>query len=341
MLLGACGPTPTPPPASDFDILAQNAEGYQQARPGTPLSFPRDHGPHPDYRVEWWYLTANLFAADGTPYGVQWTLFRQALAPQPDDVGTNPWLGRQVWMAHAAVSTSSEHFSFQRYARGGTHGGLAQAGVATQPFAAWLDDWRLESVGADWLPLTVSARDDGVSFELALSSDRAPVPQGDAGFSQKHPEGGGSMYYSHPWLQATGTLTIDGQVIEVTGDAWLDREWSSQFLQPDQQGWDWFALHLDSGEKLMLYRLRGSEGADDYAHGVLLSPGGTRRLLDHQAIDFRPVEWSRVAGRRLPTDWVIELSELNRTLRVTALHPDQWMATDFAYWEGVVTVSGD
>jgi predicted secreted hydrolase len=178
-------------------------------------------------------------------------------------------------------------------------------------------------------------------MDLRLEATGPLVLQGDAGFSQKHPGGGGSHYYSQPFLEARGTLEVDGQRVAVSGQAWLDREWSSQFLQPDQAGWDWFALHLDSGEKLMLFRLRGRAGDEDYHHGVLISPGGRSRALDPTRIGLQPLAKTVVAGRALPLNWRVDLPEIGRSLVVEALHPEQWLDVDFPYWEGVVLVRGD
>ncbi len=136
---------------------------------------------------------------------------------------------------------------------------------------------------------------------------------------------------------------MDGQRVAVRGPAWLDREWSSQFLQPDQAGWDWFALHLDSGDRLMIFRLRPVDSArasQAFLHGVLLAPDGTRTVLDPGRIGLRAAGWETVQGRELPLAWRIELPQVGRALDVRALHPRQWMDVDFAYWEGVVIATG-
>ncbi|MFT7288976.1 MAG: putative secreted hydrolase [Halieaceae bacterium] len=374
-LISGCSDPQRPQSTGDLATLAASAKGFRQASAATGLEFPRDHQAHNDYRIEWWYLTANLDDESGQPYGAQWTLFRIAQRPEGEDSNdTNPWQSPQVYMAHFAISTVTEHHAFQRYARGGSHGGQARAGVALEPFRAWIDDWFLRSATlqeidatveesqtpvprADtntkrvaskstpptqaWLPLEVYARQDNYSLSLALSSDQPMVLQGDAGFSRKHPNGGGSHYYSHPFLAAEGELLIDGKKVRVSGQAWLDREWSSQFLQADQSGWDWFALHLDSGEKLMLFRLHEADSETaNYRHGVLISPQGEKRDLDPSAIRFEVVERTSIQGRDLPTRWRIALAELDRELLVTALHPQQWLDVDFPYWEGAVTATG-
>lgn len=345
VLTVGCGPAPPATRTADLALLAESAAGFAQAQPDVPLTFPRDHGAHPDFRIEWWYLTANLVGDDGRAYGAQWTLFRTAVRPPGSPETGNPWQSQQVYMAHFALSGPGGHRAFQRYSRGGVHAGEARAGSVAEPFAAWLDDWELVSTGPGWLPLEVQARQEDHAMRLWLDSDRPIVLQGDEGFSRKHPDGGGSYYYSQPFLEAEGELIINGREVTVRGMAWLDREWSSQFLRPDQSGWDWFALHLDSGEKLMLFRLRGDPeaeaGAGTYRHGALIAADGTKHALDPERIGFRELKREKIAGRMLPLTWQIELPEIGRSMRVTTGKPEQWMDVDFPYWEGTVIVRGD
>jgi predicted secreted hydrolase len=343
-VLTACREGRSGKAAPDLAVLAQSADAYTRADPSRALEFPADHGAHPDFRIEWWYLTANLEDAEGEDYGAQWTLFRLATRPPGAEPAANPWQDGQMYMAHFALSTPQGHRGFQRYARGGEHGGAARAGARAQPFSAWLDDWSLHSVGAEWLPLEVVARQDEAGFRLQLKSHIGPVPQGEGGFSRKHPGGGGSHYYSQPFLEATGELWIDGGPIAVTGQAWLDREWSSQFLQADQSGWDWFALHLDSGEKLMLFQLRAAahrENEAPFRHAVLISANGATRALDSERVVLEVLETRRVAGRTLPLRWSVVLEEIGRRLEITARFDEQWMDVDFPYWEGVVIAQGE
>lgn len=339
--LAACSQSDSEQDA-DFAVLAGAAEGFEMARPGHHLAFPRDHGAHPAFRIEWWYLTANLEDAEGHIYGAQWTLFRFAVNPAGEKEPLNAWDSDQVFMAHFALSWPQGHQAWQRYARGGDHAGEARAGVSAEPFAAWLDDWQMVSSGPGWLPMKLQAREAAYGLELALSGHQGPILQGERGFSRKHPSGTGSYYYSQPFLQVNGTLELDGQQIQVEGQAWLDHEWSSQFLQADQAGWDWFAVHLDSGEKLMLFQLRQKAGAggEAFLHGVLIRPDGTTRQLDPAQMRLEALDYFAVEDRRLPLHWRVHLPEIQRELEIRALHPQQWMSVDFPYWEGVVLVSG-
>ena len=343
LLLGACSSEDSPAPGGDFSLLAKQAEDYKQARPGRKLTFPEDHGAHPDYRIEWWYLTANLADSEGTAYGAQWTLFRLAVRPPNTENLTDTAQDHQVFMAHMAITTSEDHVAFQRYARGEKADQMARASVSASPFSARLDDWVLQSDGDDWLPLRVHARQGDYAMDLYLQSHLPPVLQGDAGFSRKHADGGGSHYYSQPFLKASGELTVNGQKVSVTGDAWLDREWGSQFLQSDQVGWDWFSIHLDNGEKLMLFRLRervGGNGSGEFLDAALINVDGRRSPLDAEQVKIEVVGKTIVMGRNLPMKWHVRLPQMERDFMIEALHPNQWMNVDFPYWEGAVVVSG-
>ena len=343
VLTNGCGPAEVPVQGADFAVLAQHAQGYEQARPGQQLRFPRDHGPHPGYRIEWWYLTANLSDPAGQSFGAQWTLFRLAVKPPGLQIAENSWQKNQVFMAHMAITTPATHVSFQRYSRGGANMETDRAGVTSNPFSAWLDDWTLRSTGTGWLPMEVRAQQDKYAIHLQLQSDKPLVLHGDAGFSRKHVNGGGSFYYSQPFLKASGDLLVDGKIIPVTGEAWLDREWSSQFLQVDQVGWDWFSLHLESGEKLVLFQLRQqsvNNRDNNYRYGSLIAADGHTTALNPDLIRLSVLEQAVLAGRRLPVRWRLELPQIGRLFELEALHPEQWMDVDFPYWEGAIVVSG-
>lgn len=317
--------------AQGYAGLGTDAEGFAEVVPPAELAFPADHGPHPDFRIEWWYLTATLAGPDGTPYGVQWTLFRQAMAPG-DTAG---WESPQVWMAHAAITTADDH----RFAEAFARGGVGQAGVTLGPFRAVIDDWAMEGTDDSLSALTLRAGGEGFGYDLTLTTDRPPVPQGEAGYSVKSEAGQASFYYSQPFYAAAGTLTLDGRAIPVTGQAWLDREWSSQPLAADQDGWDWFALHLDSGEKAMLFRLRDSDGGAWLA-GTWIAADGTPAPLPRDGIEATPTAWAEVAGRRIPSGWRLAIPARGLAVDIAPLNAQSWMGTTYAYWEGPVRISG-
>src|SRR3954466_14326043 len=271
--------------AQGFAGLGREASGFASVVPGRALRFPADHGPHPDYRIEWWYLTANLVDATGAACGLQWTLFRQALAPGPQQEG---WANQQIWMGHAAVTRADTHRYSETFARGG----IGQAGVEAAPFRAWIDAWDMRGLDgmsdATIAPLDLAASGPDFSYALRLNAERPLVLQGVAGYSKKSERGQASYYFSQPFYTASGTLTVDGKPLQVTGSAWMDREWSSQPLASDQTGWDWFSLHLDSGEKLMLFRLRQNDG-QNYFSGNWIGPEGKSAQVAYADIIMTPI----------------------------------------------------
>ncbi|WP_036551319.1 lipocalin-like domain-containing protein [Neptunomonas japonica] len=341
-----------------FAGLGTSSKGYTHASSTTSISFPEDHGPHPDFRIEWWYLTANLENENREPMGIQWTLFRQAQQPQVPDVERGakpklePWATNQLWMAHMALSHGDRHRVAERFARGASEplpSVAHQAGVTAQPFIAWLDDWRLESLTnnsagdtLDHLRLTAQAEDENGTFgyRLELKAEGPLVRHGIHGFSQKSADGQGSMYYSQPFYRVSGEVMLDGERVAVRGQAWLDREWSSQLLSASQIGWDWFSLHLDSGARLMAFRLRGGgKNHDDYLSGSWIKPDGEVMPLDGSTLTLVPLASADAAGHRIPVRWRLTLPEQSLDLEITARHANRWMNTSVPYWEGAVSVS--
>ncbi|WP_163557688.1 lipocalin-like domain-containing protein [Halomonas sp. NO4] len=356
LLLAGCDASQETRQNTGFAGLGEAAGDFAQASPGTPLRFPIDHGPHPDYRIEWWYLTANLENADGEPLGLQWTLFRQALVPPDERPEPAPWAADQLWMAHFAVSQGESHRVAERFARSHSAGNDGQAGVRAAPFRAWLDDWqlasRVEDAASDtFAELSLSAHQDDdrgrFGADITLDAEGPLVPHGEDGFSQKAADGqgslssgsmySGSMYYSQPFWRVDGEVTLDGETQPVTGRAWLDREWSSQLLDERQQGWDWFSLHLASGHKLMAFQLRGGGAAGgDYRSGTWITPDGSPTPLSPGAIQLEPLATATVSGREVPTRWRLEVPSEGLQLVVEAPHAERWMATSVPYWEGAV-----
>lgn len=321
----------TPAIAQGFANLGTEADGFSVPERGVSLEFPADHGAHPDFRIEWWYLTATLTGADGRPYGIQWTLFRSAL--QPED-GTG-WQTPQLWMGHAALTSKQDHFVAERLARGG----IGQAGVTADPFEAWIDDWTMSGEpGQGISKLSLTARGAQFRYELSLNADGPLVLHGDTAYSVKSGDGQASYYYSQPSYEVTGTLFLPDGPVQVTGQGWLDREWSSQPLSEDQTGWDWFSLSFDIGAKMMGFRLRDS-GAG-YTSATWISADGSSVSLPDGALQIAPMKTNRVEGRDVPVLWNVSIPEKNLDITVSALNPNSWMSTSFPYWEGPVTVSG-
>lgn len=319
--------------AQGFAGLGTDAEGFAIPERGRALEFPADHGPHPEYRIEWWYLTATLTGADGQDYGVQWTLFRSALEP----FEAKGWDSPQVWMGHAGLTSATLHFSAERFGRGG----VGQSGVTADPFTAWIDDWHMTSTateGQDALDrLAVHARGSDFSVTLDFTAEGPLVLQGDQGYSVKSPQGQASYYYSQPFYTVAGTLDLPSGPVAVTGQGWLDREWSSQPLADDQSGWDWVSLQFDDGHRMMGFQLRGRQV---FTAGTWITPEGHAIPLPDGAVQFTPLRQTQINGRDVPTHWQIEWAEGGVSITTTPLNPQAWMDLSVQYWEGPLRFTG-
>lgn len=316
---------PMPALAQGFAGLGTEADGFSVPRPDPQFSFPADHGAHNDYRIEWWYLTANLEAADGTPYGLQWTLFRSALAPEAGE----GWTAPQLWMGHAAVTTPDNHYVAERLARGG----IGQAGVAADPFEAWIDDWELTG---DWNTLRMTASAADFAYDMALTAQGPLIFHGEDGYSVKSAAGQASYYYSQPFFAIEGILQLPEGDVAVTGNAWLDREWSSQPLADNQTGWDWFSLSFDDGNKMMGFRLQQTDG-QNFTSATWITPDGQTTPYTDGALVATPLATNDMG---VPVRWRVELPAQGVDVTVAAINENAWMATSVPYWEGPVTVTG-
>ncbi|MRX50366.1 iron ABC transporter permease [Paracoccus sp. S-4012] len=311
---------------SGFAGLGTEVEGFALPDPAATLEFPRDHGAHPSFRIEWWYLTANLTGADGQDYGVQWTLFRSALAPEGPGKG---WATPQVWMAHAAVTTAGSQHVAERFARGG----VGQAGVEAAPFAAWIDEWRMAAAegGTGIDRLEVSARGEGFAYRLEAEAQGPLVLHGAGGYSVKGQGGQASHYYSQPFYTVTGTLSLPAGEVAVTGTAWLDREWSSQPLDRSQTGWDWLALSFDDGRRLMAAEVRGLR---PFVFGSLIGADGSVASLDGSDLGIE------AGPGRVPARFRVTVPGAGIDVTAEAVNPEAWMTTSVPYWEGPLRVRG-
>lgn len=323
--------------------------GYAEATEPRRFSFPADHGPHPAFRNEWWYVTGNLEAGNGRRFGFELTFFRFALAPEeaPPAAGerASAWRTRQLYVAHFAVTdaASREFHVAERAARGA----LGLAGASAEPFRVWLQDWWLREFpasaskeGAIWL---LHADSDTAALTLTFEPLKEPVLNGTGGLSQKSAErGNASYYYSMPRLATRGTLRVGDEVHDVTGLSWLDREWGSSALSAEQEGWDWFALQLSDGSDLMFYRLRRDDGtADPMSAGTWIPARGEPLPLARDEVTLEPRDWWRSPlGGRYPVAWTLSVPRLGLALEIDPVLEAQELDTSVRYWEGAVDVTG-
>ncbi|WP_135454433.1 lipocalin-like domain-containing protein [Vibrio echinoideorum] len=307
---------------------------------GIGITFPTDHQAHPDFRHEWWYLTANLTDEEGHSLGVQWTQFRFATAPQESDHSTQKtaWQSQQIYMAHSAVTTKDKHYADEKWSRGQAE----LAGVDSSPFRVYLDDWQWTSATDDLFPATLNADSEQFGYSLKLTNDAPYQKQGEQGYSTKSGDAQvASYYYSQPFIDVSGEVIIDGVTHQVSGKGWIDREWSSQFLLDSQQGWDWFALRLNDATSLVVFQLRDSKtGKASYSHARLMQREGSGIAIKQQDISLIATKKTEIDGRDYPTEWQITIPTQQIKLTVSALNPNAKMPLSVPYWEGPIVIKG-
>lgn len=337
----AHGAGPIPDPGASGGRM--QTQGFAQVLTPHEFEFPRDHGPHPDFRQEWWYVTGNLDATTGERFGFELTFFRFALAPESGAVRPNesPWRTRQIYMAHFAITdVSRKQFRFtQKLSRGAA--GLA--GAQNPPLRVWIDDWSLGTVStADDAHWSLRAAQNGYELTLDANALLAPVLNGDKGLSRKSSEpGSASYYYSIPRVAVRGRLVRDGQPLDVQGLAWVDREWGSGTLSKSEQGWDWFALQLKDGSTLMFYALRTRDGGrDPNSAGTWVNASGQSQALSNDDVQIDVADyWTNPRGARYPSRWRLRVPMAGIDVDVRPVLPNQELTTFTRYWEGAVDVT--
>lgn len=318
---------------------------YRLALPGYVFEFPRDHGAHSEFQIEWWYYTGVL-EGDGKRFGYELTFFRLGM----DHIASNPsaWNVDELHVAHFALSelTDGRFRYFERIHRSGP--GIAYARPGSLDVRN--ESWTVRLLEGAEAPGTMALRAfaDGILLELDLVPSKPPVIHGTDGVSQKADGAGrASHYYSMTRLETTGTLSIDGALATVRGESWMDHEFGTNQLSSEQVGWDWFSLQLDNGEEVMLYQLRREDGTiDPNSSGTAVDPGGGGLHLGRDEFSVTALrEWtSEASGAVYRLDWEIEIPGLDATLSVRPIMDGQELvttrSTGIAYWEGAVDVEG-
>ncbi|HEY0270577.1 MAG TPA: carotenoid 1,2-hydratase [Sphingomonas sp.] len=325
-------------------LLGAAPPPFAGARPGIAFVFPRDHGAHPDFRTEWWYVTGWLDGPGGAHRGFQITFFRTATGIGA--ASRSAFAPRQILFAHAALSDPAigHLLHGERIARASF--GLAAA--ATADTDVTIDDWRLRRLPDGRFVAHVAGA--GFALDLVFRPTQPVLAEGEGGYSRKGPDPrAASRYYSLPHLAVSGRVAQGGVARTVTGTAWLDREWSSSYLPAGAVGWDWTGLNFDDGGALMAFRIRAADGGTAWAGGTWRAPDGGLTVLGPRDILFVPRHrWrSPRTGALYPVDPLLRIRLPGggvRALPFAPLFPDQELdgraGGSPVYWEGAVTVPG-
>jgi predicted secreted hydrolase len=309
---------------------------YAPVTPDHALLFPADYGSHPKFRTEWWYVTGWLTTVRGESLGFQITFFRT----KPAVEGNNPsaFTPHQLLIAHCAISDPKlgRLWQDQRIRRAGL--GLAEAAIGDT--RVWIDRWSLKRNAASY---TAKIDAEDFALELALTETQEILLNGDAGFSRKGPGAqAASYYYSLPHLKVAGSISRRDHRDAVTGEAWLDHEWSSAYLDAAAVGWDWVGINLDDGGALMAFRIRGAHGEQRWAGGTLRNGAGQVQILEPGDVEFRAGrQWTSPRTRiTYPVAWQIRVGirEFDLSPLLDDQENDTRLSTGAIYWEGAVRV---
>ena len=385
----------------------QSSDAFTPVKRGYTVELPRDHMSHPDFQLEWWYLTFVLSAEDGQEFGLQYTLFRfnteldapqstKANAENSAEVNANNhiaknWSNGQQWMGHASLHTAEQHYFEERFASGG----VGNAYVNQQPFTTVIDDWVWKAAQAEVQtgaeskamfpsvltfafgqssthhPVKINGKIPATSADRLLELNDTPsvsavkialnldtygpfIKQGDNGYSKKtQDERLRSYYYSQPFINAEGTLNIEGNSVRVTGKGWFDHEWTSHLANSEAMGWDWFSLHLDDGSKLMAFRMHAmnknmknskSKHSEIFTTASYIAKNGTKETIEQANVSITPTAYETIneggVARAVPTIWRIQIPIKDIDVTVNQFKENQWNNSLFPYYEGRVEIKG-
>lgn len=314
-------------------LMSEQFKVFEPVLPDRTVSLPKDFQFHPEFQHEWWHYFATLEDANGKDYSVQWSFFRIAT----DEREARGWQSPQIYISNVVVTSATQVWKEQRLARGG----IGQAGMTNRPFRIWIDNWNWRALGATPFPGRLSIETDTFGLELDSVTKGPYVLNGENGYQKKHDLLPIASYnFSAPFLALNGKLMLDGKEIEVSGNAWLHKEWGSGLLGEGQQGWDWFVFNLDDGSALSVSRYRSNQQMP-YVFGTLATRSGKVYQLSDSDIDITPLPNSTLLnGRRMPLQWIINVPkyEINLTTRIQ--RRDMWLPFVIPYWEGPIMASG-
>lgn len=317
-----------------FSALAQTTDdGFATPQPGRVFTFPRDHGSHPEFRTEWWYVTGHLDGANGQRFGFQVTFFRQA---RRDDSGNV----QHLHLAHTAL-LNAETGRFLHDEKLNREGWDAASSLSTLDVRNGNWSLRLDEK-TNRIHVTATVRAE-VLLTLELEPSKPLVVFGKEGVSRKGDSpSAASHYLTFPRLKASGTVKAGTAEHRVTGEAWMDHEFSSSQLDGGQVGWDWAAVQLRDGRDIMVYRMRREDGSSDASSTLtVINPDGSQMALKRDAFTWTPVEKWRSPHTQAEYPNRVRFGFDNETFELKPLTADQEQGGKLSgvpYWEGACDV---
>jgi predicted secreted hydrolase len=320
-------------------VRSFDAQGWELVEPDFQIQFPRDYGPHFNFRTEWWYFTGNLRSSDGREFGYQLTFFRHGYrAPSTRTPVTSSFVMNDLIFGHFTVTdVGAQQFHFAGKA---SRGAFGEAGFREGSRLVWLDGWELDQDGSFHL----KAAEKDYAIDLYLEPAKPPLLQGDNGYSRKAAgEGHASEYYSITRLTTHGTLHLGADNFPVSGNSWFDREWATNQLAADQAGWNWFGIQFSDGSDLMLYQMRlKSGGIDRFSGGKLIRSDNSVADLGVNDFELVPQKfWVNPETKaRYPIAWRLRIPKLDLEAEIRTPVENQELNLAIRYWEGCIRIQG-
>ncbi len=327
---------PELPSLNEYDsvLTTSNQSVFEPVLPNQSVHLPADFAFHNDFEHEWWHFFANVEDERGRKYGIQWSYLRVA----NEESNQSGWLNPQIYISYVSVANAELGVHEQRIARGG----IGQAGMDSRPFRIWIDNWRWRSLGRSPFPGQLKAQSDDFALDLNINAAGPYVLPGEKGYVKKDALLPIASYnVTAPFLEVNGKLQLShGQTLHVTGQGWLSKEWGTGLLSNQQQGWDWFVLHLNSHSTLSIHRYRRKDQSP-YVVGYLTNRDGQYIPLNEHQIILEPLLHHILNnGRKVPLEWELRIPKYGVNVRVSPLNAHQWLPFVVPYWQGAIQTIG-
>lgn len=326
-------------------LSSEENEKYKKALQPIEFKFPKDHGAHNDYKLEWWYYTGNLKSNNGREFGYQFTIFRNAITPDSVEINSS-WKSNQLYIAHFGLSDiqNKKFYSYEKLFR--EKEGVA--GANHNPFKVFIEDWVItaEYPNSNYeMPIfNIQVDVEDLSLDLKLEPQKQMALHGVRGLSQKsYQKGNASYYYSFTRLASEGRIEIENEKFEVEGFSWMDREWSTSALERDQAGWDWFSIQIENGIDIMYFQLRSIQGEEaNFGKGSWVDKIGNVEYIALEDVELTVLErWESPAGNEYPVKWSLNIPKKAIELVLEVKMKNQVHDISVDYYEGAIQITGD
>jgi len=320
-------------------VYAQDWLIYPHTPAGSLISFPADEGRHPSESVEWWYVAGHLsgestantysfmlsyFYYPGDTLGISYDGFR-ILNLSNDDTGEF-FTETMPVRSYRDLATDHLHLDVQLF---------------NMVNESW--DHREDPPGTR-VPyeyeITATAEHGALNLSTVLQK-RPLIPGGDGLFDQ----GANSYtyYYSLTDNQVSGILDFDGVVENVSGTAWIDRQYGS-FNPYSGEQYEWFFIQLSNGMDLNVWNLFTPANLlpedEAYKHMAVYVDEDNQYTEHDFMLERLAYTCVSGSGNCYARQWRLT-SEINQLdLLISTLYNDSEVSLPFTFFEGSTTISG-